>query len=66
MRNILARGGIEFLAVLLGISGSLWIENNKELAELNKQINHSLIALSSSLKTDKQIIENAIESYEKK
>ena len=60
MRNILARGGIEFLAVLLGISGSLWIENNKELAELNKQINHSLIALSSSLKTDKQIIENAI------
>ena len=65
MKNILARGGIEFLAVLLGISGSLWIENNKELAEINKQINNSLIALSSSLKSDKQIIENAIESYEK-
>ena len=34
MKKILARGGIEFLAVLLGISGSLWIENNKEIAEL--------------------------------
>ena len=65
MKQLLARGGIEFLAVLLGISGSLWIENNKELADLNKQINHSLIALHSSLKNDKQIIENAIESYEK-
>ena len=31
MKNILARGGIEFLAVLMGISASLWIEkNNKE------------------------------------
>ena len=30
MKNILARGGIEFLAVLLGISGSLWIDENKE------------------------------------
>ena len=27
MKNILARGGIEFLAVLLGISGSLWIDD---------------------------------------
>ena len=30
MKNILARGGIEFLAVLLGISGSLWIDENQE------------------------------------
>ena len=30
MKNILARGGIEFLAVLLGISGSLWIDGNQE------------------------------------
>ena len=30
MKNILARGGIEFVAVLLGISGSLWIDNNKK------------------------------------
>tara|TARA_B100000959_G_scaffold12310_1_gene12205 strand:- start:2530 stop:3282 length:753 start_codon:yes stop_codon:yes gene_type:complete len=30
MKNLLARGGIEFLAVLLGISGSLWIDENQE------------------------------------
>jgi len=40
MKNILARGGIEFLAVLLGISGSLWIDNNKKLADLeNERVN---------------------------
>jgi len=38
MKNILARGGIEFLAVLLGISISLWIENNNQESELNKEI----------------------------
>ena len=27
MKNILARGGIEFIAVILGISGSLWIDD---------------------------------------
>ena len=31
MKNILARGGIEFLAVLLGISASLWIDQNQEI-----------------------------------
>ena len=25
--NILARGGIEFIAVIFGISGSLWIDD---------------------------------------
>ena len=38
MKNIIARGGVEFIAVLLGISGSLWIDNNKDLKELNYQI----------------------------
>ncbi len=33
MKNILARGGIEFLAVLLGISGSLWIDENQEIRQ---------------------------------
>ena len=29
MKKILTRGGIEFLAVLLGITGSLFIEDKK-------------------------------------
>ncbi|MBC8344713.1 MAG: hypothetical protein H8E56_00475 [Candidatus Marinimicrobia bacterium] len=45
MKNILARGGIEFLAVLLGISGSLWIDNNKKEAdlELERKTVHEII-----------------------
>ena len=37
MRNLLARGGIEFLAVLLGITTSLYIDNNNKVKELDKQ-----------------------------
>ena len=37
MKNILARGGIEFLAVLLGISGSLWIDSNNKSVELKSK-----------------------------
>jgi hypothetical protein len=33
MKNILARGGIEFLAALLGITGSLIIENRRNKLE---------------------------------
>ena len=43
MKKILARGGIEFLAVLLGLSGSLWIDNtikeneNKDQKDQSKE-----------------------------
>jgi len=37
MKNLLARGGVEFLAVLLGISASLWIDSNNKEAELVSQ-----------------------------
>ena len=40
MKNILARGGIEFLAVLLGISGSLWIDQNQEVRQKKKYEQH--------------------------
>ena len=42
MKNIFARGGIEFLAVLLGISSSLWIDNNRKESEIvieRKEVN---------------------------
>tara|TARA_B100000401_G_C52746048_1_gene690823 strand:+ start:387 stop:1067 length:681 start_codon:yes stop_codon:yes gene_type:complete len=60
MKNIIARGGVEFIAVLLGISGSLWIDNNKDLKELNYQIERSLHALSETLKSDKKVLEKYI------
>ena len=57
MNKILARGGVEFIAVLLGISGSLWIDNNKDVRELSYQIERSLHALSETLKSDKTALE---------
>ena len=56
MKNILARGGIEFLAVLLGISGSLWIENNKEEAELQLEKGKVFILIQ---KEGKKILDNS-------
>ena len=39
MKNILARGGIELIAVVLGITISLWIESKKNKSyELREQI----------------------------
>mgnify|MGYP003993507643 FL=1 len=45
MKNILARGGIEFLAVLLGITISLWIDKNNQNSDLNNEIEkvHSVV-----------------------
>ena len=37
MKNILARGGIEFIAVLLGITGSLWIDENRKKRDQNEK-----------------------------
>ena len=50
--NIVARGGIEFLAVLLGLSGSLWIDNNIKENEAHKQNEEILIRLYRNLKSD--------------
>ena len=45
MKNILTRGGVEFVAVLLGISISLWIEKNNQASELNNKVKevHSIV-----------------------
>jgi len=37
MKNILARGGIEFLAVLLGITASLWIDKNQRESDVEQE-----------------------------
>ena len=38
MKNILARGGIEFLAVLFGITISLWVEDSRPNSDIQKKI----------------------------
>ena len=64
MKNILARGGIEFLAVLLGISASLWIENSRSDRELQFQLNQSLKALKLSIIEDKKAMNRFINNHD--
>ena len=63
MKSILARGGIEFMAVLLGISASLWIENSRTERELQMQLNQSLKALKLSIIEDKKAMERFIDNH---
>jgi|TARA_B100001996_G_scaffold11825_1_gene9875 hypothetical protein len=51
MKNLFAKGGIEFLAVLLGISGSLWMENNRQIKLEDEQIYNTLYSLKEELVT---------------
>ena len=43
MKTILTRGGIEFLAVFLGIALSLWVDDYREERELKERSNDDLI-----------------------
>ena len=61
MKNILARGGIEFIAVLLGISGSLWIDQNQEL----RQKNEHEVTLLNSIYSDINQTEKFLESRDR-
>ena len=63
MKSILTRGGIEFMAVLLGISASLWIENSRTERELQTQLNQSLKALKLSIIEDKKAMERFIDNH---
>jgi len=54
MKNILARGGIEFLAVLLGITGSLWIDNNQKESDIELE----RIKILTSLQMEMNEIKN--------
>ena len=65
MKNILARGGIEFLAVLLGITLSLWIDKTSKQSELNHQIINSLSALSVELEVKISDLERQSERFKK-
>ena len=60
MKNVLARGGIEFLAVLLGISGSLWLDDRSTLNQEKRYEIEAYQRLSNALTLDiKGLIEDA-------
>lgn len=57
MKNILARGGIEFLAVLLGITLSLWVDENSKNKDIHLALQKDLINIRADLNKDLNEIE---------
>ena len=52
MKNILAKGGIEFLAILIGITSSLWIDDYSTSLNDKKKEKEALFNISVSLNKD--------------
>lgn len=61
MKNILARGGIEFLAVLLGITISLYIDQQIEESTMEKTEKSLLSDLQVSLNQDMDYAQKVLE-----
>ena len=53
VKNIIARGGIEFLGVLFWITGSFFIEDKNNARELNAQLYIIKWIILSSIDTQK-------------
>ena len=65
MKNILARRGIEFIAVLLGISGSLWIDDwSTSRSDISKEYS-AYIRLSKAMEQDIVNLEEELEKNDK-
>ena len=52
MKTILTRGGIEFLAVFLGIALSLWVDDFREERELKERLNDDLIKIYNEVQAN--------------
>jgi len=60
MKNILARGGVEFVAVFLGIALSLWVDDYREEKELSDRITDDYENIYYEVKSNIRIIEGII------
>ena len=59
MKNILARGGIEFLAVFLGIALSLWVDDYRDKINTKIEINpKTKILIDQTIKNLEEIYSN--------
>ena len=65
MKNILARGGIEFLAVLLGITASLWIDKNQKQSDLQQERISVYKIISNEISQIIEYTDVRLEFYEK-
>ena len=60
MKNILARGGIEFLAVLFGITISLWVEDSRENIHIQNRIAEDYSYIKQEIELDIKNIDKKI------
>ena len=65
MKNILTRGGVEFLAVLLGITLSFSVDEWKQDKEIEKRLKSDYINIQKDLRKDIVLLENVISSQQK-
>ena len=65
MNKILARGGIEFLAVLLGITMSFNVDEWKQDKEIEKRLKSDYINIQKDLRKDIALLEKVIVSQQK-
>ena len=65
MKTILTKGGIEFLAVFLGIALSLWVDDFREERELKERLNDDLIKIYNEVQANTANIEKIIDLNEK-
>jgi len=65
MKNILARGGIEFLAVLLGITGSLWIDKNQKESDIELERTKILTSLQMEMNEIKNYCDERKRTWKK-
>tara|TARA_S200000501_G_scaffold33729_1_gene28036 strand:+ start:824 stop:1492 length:669 start_codon:yes stop_codon:yes gene_type:complete len=65
MKNILAKGGVEFLAVFLGIALSLWVDDYRESKELRERLSDDYQKIYKEVLSNIKNIDNIIESNNK-
>ena len=69
MKNLLTRGGIEIIAVFIGISGGLWSEKQSELNKIIKSEDHNIIKsegiAAPSIKSLEAILNAFVENVSK-
>ena len=65
MKNILARGGIEFLAVFIGIILSLYVDENRDLNIVRNSNKKNLRSLENEIDQRINYIDNRISQYQR-
>ena len=64
MRNIFAKGGIEFLAVLFGITISLWVEDQRQEKDIQSKLIEDYKNISTEIQSDVENIDRIIEAVQ--